>query len=52
VHWVETGGPPVTPPLRKGFGTRVMTRICEQLNGELKFDWCTDGLICDIVIDI
>jgi PAS domain S-box-containing protein len=52
VRWVETGGPQVTAPTRKGFGTRVMTRICEQLNGELKFDWRADGLICDIVIDI
>jgi PAS domain S-box-containing protein len=52
MHWVETGGPQVAPPLHKGFGTRVMTRICEQLNGELKFDWNADGLICDIVIDI
>jgi PAS domain S-box-containing protein len=51
VRWVETGGPPVTPPTRKGFGTRVMTRICEQLNGELNFDWRADGLICDIAID-
>jgi PAS domain S-box-containing protein len=52
VRWVETGGPAVTPPTRQGFGTRVMTRICEQLNGALKFDWRTDGLICDITIDI
>jgi two-component sensor histidine kinase len=52
VRWVESGGPQVTPPTRKGFGTRVMTRICEQLNGDLKFDWRADGLICDIVIDI
>jgi two-component system CheB/CheR fusion protein len=52
VRWVETGGPPVTVPTRKGFGTRVVTRICEQLNGELNFDWRADGLICDIVIDI
>jgi PAS domain S-box-containing protein len=52
MRWVETGGPQVTPPTRKGFGTRVMTRICEQLNGELKFDWRADGLICEIVIDI
>jgi PAS domain S-box-containing protein len=52
VRWVETGGPPVTPPTRQGFGTRVMKRICEQLNGDLKFDWRADGLICDIVIDI
>jgi two-component sensor histidine kinase len=52
VRWVETDGPAVMPPTRKGFGTRVMTRICEQLNGELKFDWRADGLVCDIVIDI
>jgi PAS domain S-box-containing protein len=52
VRWVESDGPQVTPPVHKGFGTRVMARICEQLNGELKFDWRTDGLICDIVIDI
>jgi PAS domain S-box-containing protein len=52
MRWVETGGPQVAPPLRKGFGTRVMTRICEQLNGELTFDWRADGLICDVTIDI
>jgi PAS domain S-box-containing protein len=52
VRWVETGGPPVESPTHKGFGTRVMTRICEQLNGELNFDWRADGLICDIAIDI
>jgi PAS domain S-box-containing protein len=52
VRWIETGGPQVTPPARKGFGTRVMARICEQLNGELNFDWRADGLVCDIVIDV
>jgi PAS domain S-box-containing protein len=52
LRWVETGGPQVASPARQGFGTRVMTRICEQLNGELKFDWCADGLICHIAIDI
>ena len=52
LRWVETGGPPVAAPTHQGFGTRVMTRICEQLNGELKFDWRADGLICDVAIDI
>jgi two-component sensor histidine kinase len=52
VRWVESGGPQLAPPTRKGFGTRVMTRICEQLNGSLNFDWRADGLICDIAIDI
>ncbi len=52
LRWVETGGPQVASPTRQGFGTRVMTRICEQLNGALNFDWRADGLICDIAIDI
>jgi len=52
LRWAESGGPPVAPPQRHGFGTRVMTRLCEQLNGEVKFDWRADGLICDIVVEI
>jgi PAS domain S-box-containing protein len=51
-RWAESGGPPVKPPTHRGFGTRVMTRICEQLNGETKFDWRPDGLVCDIAIEI
>jgi len=52
LRWVESGGPQIASPTRQGFGTRVVTRICEQLNGALKFDWRADGLICDIAIDI
>ena len=49
VRWVETGGPRVKPPERQGFGTRVMTRmICDQLNGEVDFNWREEGVICDI----
>jgi PAS domain S-box-containing protein len=52
LRWTETGGPAVKPPTRSGFGTRVMTRLCAQLNGEIRYDWREAGLICDIVIDI
>lgn len=52
LRWSETGGPPVQPPSRKGFGTRAMHRICDQLNGEPKFDWQEAGLVCDIVVEI
>jgi PAS domain S-box-containing protein len=52
LRWVETGGPPVKPPSRRGFGTRALHRICDQLNGELKFDWRETGLVCDIAVDI
>jgi hypothetical protein len=28
-----------------------MTRICEQLNGKINFNWRAEGLVCDITID-
>jgi two-component sensor histidine kinase len=51
LRWTETGGPPVDPPTRKGFGTRVMeTMIRGQMKGELRFDWRAEGLACEIVL--
>ena len=49
LRWTETGGPPVTPPTRQGFGKRVMDGIIRgQLNGDMRFDWRTEGLACEI----
>ena len=51
LRWTETGGPPVTSPARKGFGTRVMERmIRDQLKGTMHFDWHSDGLACEIAL--
>jgi two-component system, chemotaxis family, CheB/CheR fusion protein len=51
IRWAEQGGPPVSPPSRQGFGTRVMERmVCGQCNGELDFDWRADGLVCEITV--
>jgi two-component sensor histidine kinase len=45
------GGPLVTAPTRKGFGTRVMERmIRHQLKGTVEFDWHAEGLACEIVL--
>ena len=52
LRWTETGGPPVQPPTRKGFGTRVMEAMVRgQLNGDIRFDWCSAGLVCEIKAD-
>ena len=49
LRWTETGGPPVQPPKRKGFGTRVMEAMVQgQLRGAIRFDWRSEGLVCDI----
>jgi PAS domain S-box-containing protein len=51
LRWSETGGPPVEPPTRRGFGTRVMEGMIRgQLNGEMRFDWRREGLACEIVL--
>jgi HWE histidine kinase len=49
LRWTETGGPPVKPPTRRGFGTRLMERMIRgQLNGDVCFDWRAEGLACEI----
>jgi two-component sensor histidine kinase len=50
LRWIEAGGPPVTPPTQRGFGTRVMENIIGQLRGEVHFDWRDQGLACEIAL--
>jgi PAS domain S-box-containing protein len=52
LRWVETGGPDVKEPTRKGFGGRVVERMIAQLNGKIRFDWPVQGLICEIVLKV
>ena len=45
--WAETGGPPVHPPTRAGFGTRVLQSVIkDQLRGEVHLKWAAEGLHC------
>jgi PAS domain S-box-containing protein len=51
LRWTETGGPPVEPPAREGFGTQLMkAMIGGQLRGTISFDWRAEGLACEIVV--
>jgi two-component sensor histidine kinase len=36
--------------MRKGFGTRVIGSMVDQLNGTARFDWNRDGFGCEIVL--
>ncbi len=50
-RWSETGGPPVEAPTRRGFGRRVIEQMVGgQMKGEVRFDWRTAGLVCEIVV--
>ena len=50
IRWRESGGPAVKPPQRNGFGTRVMATMVKSLNGEMRCDWRTGGLVCEIAL--
>jgi two-component sensor histidine kinase len=49
--WQEKDGPPVTPPIRKGFGSRVIERgLPHELQGTVNLDYRGDGMVCTINI--
>ena len=51
LDWVESNGPKVKPPKRRGYGTRVFSGGIEyQLGGIVDFNWHPDGLRCKLSI--
>jgi PAS domain S-box-containing protein len=51
LRWSEEGGPQVTPPSKKGFGSRVIERgLAFELGGITTLDFCPDGVVCTIDI--
>jgi two-component sensor histidine kinase len=51
LQWKETGGPPVAPPQREGFGTVIVSQSLRSLSGDIAFAFDPDGLGCDIGFD-
>jgi PAS domain S-box-containing protein len=53
LRWQESGGPPVTPPGRKGFGSRLIGGgLAQDLDGEVSLDYEPAGVVCEIVMPI
>jgi PAS domain S-box-containing protein len=49
--WVETGGPEITTPTRRGYGSRaIVAGIERQLGGIVDFDWQAGGLRCTLTL--
>jgi PAS domain S-box-containing protein len=47
--WQESGGPPVTPPDRRGFGTRMIERgLASDLGGTARIAFEPAGVLCTI----
>jgi len=47
--WTERGGPPVRPPARRGFGSRLLERgLPHELSGALRLHYAEEGLRCEV----
>src|SRR5690606_18777450 len=47
--WREEGGPPVSPPTRRGFGSLLLeATLAQDLDGQVHADFRPEGLICRI----
>jgi two-component sensor histidine kinase len=49
LEWNEQGGPPVKPPERRGFGSRMIERgLSSELRGKVVLEFRPGGLVCTI----
>ncbi len=49
LRWEETGGPPVEPPKRKGFGSRLIeSGLAAELDGEVRIAFEPGGVVCTV----
>jgi PAS domain S-box-containing protein len=47
IEWVESGGPPVARPTRRGFGARLLEQgLAGELAGQVRLDYLSSGLMC------
>ncbi|HEX8064126.1 MAG TPA: HWE histidine kinase domain-containing protein [Allosphingosinicella sp.] len=49
LRWRESGGPAVTPPDRRGFGTRMIERaLAAELGGSARIEFLPEGICCAV----
>jgi PAS domain S-box-containing protein len=53
LRWAESGGPPVTPPDRLGFGLRMVeSGLRHGLGGSAQLCFAPSGLVCDMALPL
>lgn len=53
LHWRESGGPPVKPPSRRGFGSTIIERsIPFELGGDAKVEYKLSGLEAEFCVPV
>jgi two-component sensor histidine kinase len=52
IDWVEIGGPPVVPPTRRGFGTKLLESSFRSLKAQVEADYQPTGFTCNISLPL
>jgi PAS domain S-box-containing protein len=52
LRWRESGGPLVTSPIHRGFGSRLQASLAEELHGEVSLEYAPTGVVCTIVVPV
>jgi two-component sensor histidine kinase len=50
--WTESGGPAVRQPARRSFGTRLIGRLAEQLQGDVRLSYEPAGLVYELKVPL
>lgn len=48
LRWEERDGPPLTPPTRRGFGSRLIAQLGRELGGQMTLEFAHQGLVCQM----
>lgn len=53
LEWIESGGPPVSPPTSEGFGGLVIRQsVSRERQGSVALDYAREGLSCRIEMEV
>jgi two-component sensor histidine kinase len=53
VRWRETGGPPVAPPTRRGFGLDLIEKVvAHELRSNVELDFAPEGVRCVLRVPV
>ena len=51
IDWLEAGGPPVKPPMRQGFGSRLIKKVfARAMRADVVMEYRPEGMTCRISV--